>query len=264
LFYAGLGVILLLLVGGFVYSKYFTAPSINSVAVLPFANDSVIPARSIFPDGLTESIHQQFVRKCLTCESCRATLLSASKETKIRQEDRSQLGSWRCAERTPWLKLGRSVSGETELINVADGSQLWGSEYNTNLADILSVQDEVSKKITQSLRVRLEVAKIRKNQRSRINERCRGLPALSQGVVISGTSGTKNGFATALTFFKQAEEKDPTYSLAFSGMADSYALLCDIGVAVPVEEMPKAKAAAQKAVDTDPNSAEGIHPRAHS
>ena len=72
----------------------------------------------------------------------------------------------------------------------------------------------------------------------------------------------EEGFRNGIDYFKRAEEKDPTFALAFSGLADSYALLCDIGVARPVDEMPKAKAAAQKAVDADPSLAEGYTSRA--
>jgi tetratricopeptide (TPR) repeat protein len=158
------------------------------------------------------------------------------------------------------VKVGDRFIVKTELINVTDGSQLWGSEYNTNLADILSVQDEVSKKITQSLRVRLsgeDQEKLAKRYTS---------DAEAYQLYLKGryfwNKRNEEGFRNGINFFKQAEEKDPTYSLAFSGLADSYALLCDIGVAVPVEEMPKAKAAAQKAVDTDPNSAEAFTSRA--
>jgi len=72
----------------------------------------------------------------------------------------------------------------------------------------------------------------------------------------------EEGFRNGIDYFKRAEERDPTFALAFSGLADSYALLCDIGVATPVNEMPKAKAAAQKAVDADPNLAEAYTSRA--
>jgi Tfp pilus assembly protein PilF len=72
----------------------------------------------------------------------------------------------------------------------------------------------------------------------------------------------EEGFRNGIDYFKQAEEKDPTYALAYSGLADSYALLCDIGVVAPIDEMPKAKAAAQKAVDTDSTLAEAYTSRA--
>jgi tetratricopeptide (TPR) repeat protein len=72
----------------------------------------------------------------------------------------------------------------------------------------------------------------------------------------------EEGFRNGINYFKQAEEKDPTFALAFSGLADSYALLCDIGVVRPRDEMPKAKAAAQKAVDADSTLAEAYTSRA--
>ena len=72
-----------------------------------------------------------------------------------------------------------------------------------------------------------------------------------------GEAGLRNG----IKYFQEAEEKDPNYALAYSGLADSYSLLCDIGVVAPVTEMPQAKAAAQKAVDIDPTLAEGYTSR---
>ncbi|HEU4480004.1 MAG TPA: tetratricopeptide repeat protein, partial [Pyrinomonadaceae bacterium] len=72
-----------------------------------------------------------------------------------------------------------------------------------------------------------------------------------------GEAGLRNG----ITYFQAAEQKDPNYALAYSGLADSYALLCDIGVVPPQAEMPKAKAAAQKAIDIDPTLAEGYTSR---
>jgi len=258
LFYAGIGVILLLLVGGFVYSKYFNAPSINSLAVLPFVNDSGDPGAEYLSDGLTESI----INNLSQVPNLRVMSRNAAfrfKGNKDPQEAGRSLGVGAVLSGR-LVKVGDRFLVRTELINVADGSQLWGSEYNTNLADILSVQDEVSKKITQSLRVRLsgeDQEKLAKRYTS---------DAEAYQLYLKGryfwNKRNEEGFRNGINFFKQAEEKDPTYSLAFSGLADSYALLCDIGVAVPVEEMPKAKAAAQKAVDTDPNSAEAFTSRA--
>jgi tetratricopeptide (TPR) repeat protein len=158
------------------------------------------------------------------------------------------------------VKVGDRLLVKTELIKVQDGSQLWGNEYNTSLADILSVQDEVSKKIAQSLRVRLSGEDEEKLAKRYTRD------AEAYQLYLKGryfwNKRNEEGFRNGINFFKQAEERDPTYSLAFSGLADSYALLCDIGVVVPVDEMPKAKAAAQKAVDTDPSLAEAYTSRA--
>jgi tetratricopeptide (TPR) repeat protein len=72
----------------------------------------------------------------------------------------------------------------------------------------------------------------------------------------------EEGFRNGIDYFKRAEEKDPTFALAFSGLADCYSLLGDIGAVKPLEVMSKAKAAAQKAVDADATLAEAYTSRA--
>jgi serine/threonine protein kinase/tetratricopeptide (TPR) repeat protein len=256
--YASIAVTLLLAAGAFIYLRFFNAPTINSVAVLPFVNDSGDPGAEYLSDGLTESI----INSLSQVPDLRVMSRNAAfrfKGSKDPQEAGRSLNVG--AVLTGRLvRVGDRLLVKTELIKVADGSQLWGTEYNTQLADILSVQDEVSKKITQSLRVRLsgeDQEKLAKRYTS---------DAEAYQLYLKGryfwNKRNEEGFRNGINFFKQAEEKDPTYSLAFSGLADSYALLCDIGVAVPIEEMPKAKAAAQKAVDTDPTLAEAFTSRA--
>src|SRR6185369_16418876 len=141
-----------------------------------------------------------------------------------------------------------------------DGTQIWGAEYKSALADILSVQDEVSRKISENLRVRLTGDDEQKLAKRYSND------AEAYQLYLKGrylwNKRNEEGFRNSIDYFKRAEERDPSFALAFSGLADSYALLCDIGVARPVDEMPKAKAAAQKAVDADPKLAESFTSRA--
>jgi tetratricopeptide (TPR) repeat protein len=158
------------------------------------------------------------------------------------------------------VKLDDSLVIKTELIKVEDGSQLWGAEYKSSLADIFSVQDEVSRKISQSLRLRLSGEDEEKLAKRYTKD------AEAYQLYLKGryfwNKRNEEGFRNGIDYFRRAEEKDPTFALAFSGLADSYALLCDIGVVRPVDEMPKAKAAAQKAVDADPALAEAYTSRA--
>ena len=158
------------------------------------------------------------------------------------------------------VKLDDRLVIKTELIKVEDGSQLWGAEYNSSLADIFAVQDEVSKKISQSLRLRLSGEDEEKLVKRYTND------AEAYQLYLKGryfwNKRNEEGFRKGIEHFKRAEEKDPTFALAFSGLADSYALLCDIGAVRPADEMPKAKAAAQKAVDADPALAEAYTSRA--
>jgi serine/threonine-protein kinase len=158
------------------------------------------------------------------------------------------------------VKLDDRLVNKTELIKVEDGSQLWGAEYNSNLADIFSVQDEVSKKISQSLRLRLS-GEDKEKLAKRYTKDAEAYQLYLKGRYF-WNKRNEEGFRNGIDYFKRAEEKDPTFALAFSGLADSYALLSDIGVARPVDEMPKAKAAAQKAIDADPELAEAYTSRA--
>jgi len=240
---------------------YFSraTPAINSVAILPFVNDTKDPNAEYLSDGITESI----INSLSQLPNLRVMSRNASFRFKSPTMDPVEAGRN--------LNVGAVLTGrlvtlddrlviKTELIKVADGSQLWGDEYNSSVTDILSVQDEVSRKISQSLRLRLSGEEEEKLAKRYTND------AEAYQLYLKGryfwNKRNEEGFRNGIEFFKRAEEKDPTFALAFSGLADSYALLCDIGVVKPVEEMPKAKAAAQKAVDADPTLAEAYTSRA--
>ena len=252
----------LILIGVIVYAiVYFTRPpaTINSVAVLPFVNDSKDPNVEYLSDGITESI----INSLSQLPGLKVMSRNAAFRFKGSSQDPVDTGRN--------LNVGAVLTGrlvklndrfviKAELIKVADGSQLWGDEYNSSLADIFAVQDEVSKKISQSLRLRLSGADEQKLAKRYTHD------AEAYQLYLKGryfwNKRNEEGFRNGIEFFKRAEEKDPTFALAFSGLADSYALLCDIGVVRPADEMPKAKAAAQKAVDADPTLAEAYTSRA--
>jgi tetratricopeptide (TPR) repeat protein len=157
------------------------------------------------------------------------------------------------------VKLNERLIIKTELIDVADGTQLWGAEYNSSLSDIFSLQDEISRMISSKLQLRL-TGKDEENLAKRFTQDTEAYELYLRGRYFwnkRGEAGLRNG----IKYFQQAEEKDPNYALAYSGLADSYSLLSDIGVVAPVSEMPQAKAAAQKALDIDPMLAEGYTSR---
>jgi serine/threonine-protein kinase len=232
---------------------------INSVAILPFVNDSKDPNAEYLSDGITESI----INSLSQLPNLKVMSRNAAFRFKGSNLDPVEAGRN--------LNVGAVLTGrlvklddrfviKTELIKVADGSQLWGDEYNSSLADILSVQEEVSKKISQSLRLRLTGEDEEKLAKRYTHD------AEAYQLYLKGryfwNRRNEEGFRNGIDYFKRAEEKDPTFALAFSGLADSYALLCDIGVVRPLDEMPKAKAAAEKAVDADPTLAEAYTSRA--
>lgn len=256
--YAMFAVLGLVLIATVAYLSWTPAP-INSVAILPFVNDTKDPNAEYLSDGLTESIINSLSR----LPNLRVMSRNAAFRFKSSNIDPVEAGRN--------LNVGAVLTGrlvtlddrlviKTELIKVSDGTQLWGDEYNSSVADLFSVQNEVSRKISQSLRLRLSGEDEEKLAKRYTND------AEAYQLYLKGryfwNKRNEEGFRNGIEYFKKAEEKDPTFALAFSGLADSYALLCDIGVARPVDEMPKAKAAAQKAVDADPTLAEAYTSRA--
>lgn len=254
----GFGLLGIIIVVAFFYWRNLPAP-INSVAILPFVNESNDPNADYLSDGIAESITNSLSQlPGLTVMSRNAAFRFKGSKQDPQETGRSlKVGAVLTGR---LVKFGDRVIIKTELIRVADGTQIWGGEYDSKLADILSVQDEVSRKISENLRVRLTGADEAKLAKRYSND------GEAYQLYLKGryfwNKRNEEGFRNGIEYFKQAEERDPTFALAFSGLADSYALLCDIGVATPVNEMPKAKAAAQKAVDADPTLAEAYTSRA--
>ena len=256
--YSALGLLAVLILAGAVFFLS-SSPAINSVAILPFVNDSKDPNAEYLSDGLTESI----INSLSQLPNLKVMSRNAAFRFKGSNKDPVEAGrtlNVGAVLTGRLVKLDDSVIIKTELIKVEDGSQLWGAEYKSSLADIFSVQDEVSKKISQSLRLRLSGEDEEKLAKRYTHD------AEAYQLYLKGryfwNKRNEDGFRNGIEHFKRAEEKDPSFALAFSGLADSYALLCDIGAVRPVDEMPKAKAAAQKAVDADPTLAEAYTSRA--
>jgi serine/threonine-protein kinase len=250
--------ILLMAAAALLYWKY-SRPPINSVAILPFVNDSKDPNAEYLSDGITESI----INSLSQLPGLKVMSRNAVFRFKGQDVDPMEVGRN--------LKVGAVLMGrlvklddrlviKTELVNVSDGSQLWGAEYNNSMSDLLSVQGEISRTISEKLRFRLTGQDEEKLSKEYTKD-AEAYELYLKGRYFwnkRGETGLRNG----IKYFKEAQERDPGYALAYSGLADSYALLCDIGVVAPVDDMPLAKAAAQKSVDIDPRLAEGYTSRA--
>ena len=256
--YGALGLLAVIMIAGVILFAS-SSPPINSVAILPFVNDSKDPNAEYLSDGLTESIINSLSRlpdlKVMSRNA--AFRFKGANLDPVEAGRNLNVGAVLIGR---LVKLDDRLIIKTELIKVEDGSQLWGDEYDSSLADIFSVQDEVSRKISQSLRLRLTGADQQKLAKRYTND------AEAYQLYLKGryfwNKRNEEGFRNGIDYFKQAEEKDPTFALAFSGLADSYSLLGDIGSVKPLDVMSKAKAAAQKAVDADPALAEAYTSRA--
>lgn len=218
---------------------------INSIAVLPFVNDSVDPATEYLSDGITESL----INSLSQLPTLRVMARSTAFNYKGRAVDPRQVGRELGVD---VVLMGRitqredALSIQADLVNVADGSQLWGEQYNRSLSDVLAIQQEISGEISERLRLKITGEEQRRVTRYSTTH------TEAYQLYLKGryhwNKRTDEGARRAIDYFHQAIEKDPGYALAYVGLADSY-LLSEL---LPARERyPKAKAAAQKALEID-------------
>ena len=144
---------------------------------------------------------------------------------------------------------GEALSIRAELVDARDDTHLWGEEYNRRLSDILAVQEEITRDISGKLRQRLTG-----EEKKRLTKRYTENPE-AYGLYLKGryhwNKRTGEDIQKGIGYFQQAIEKDPTYALAYAGLADSYAILYQYAGLPSSETFPKAKAAALKALEID-------------
>jgi len=138
---------------------------------------------------------------------------------------------------------------KTELVKVSDGSQIWGESYQRKLSEILPIQEEIAQRIIQRLRVRLTG-----EQQKRFAKR-QTESAEAYHLYLNGryhwNKRSPDGLRNSLEFFHKAIQKDPTYALAYAGLADGYAGLGNYNILPTKEAYLKSRAAAKKALEID-------------
>jgi len=147
------------------------------------------------------------------------------------------------------VERGDALSIRAELVDARDDTHVWGEEYNRRLSDILAVQEEIARDISGKLRQRL-TGEEKKQLTRRYTEN-----AEAYGLYLRGryhwNKRTAGDIQKGIGYFQQAIEKDPTYALAYAGLAESYAILYNYTGLPSSETFPKAKAAAVKALELD-------------
>ncbi len=243
---AGLAAVLLLALTAWYALFGGRGEAINSVAVLPFVNAGGDPNTEYLSDGITESL----INTLSQLPNLRVMARSTVFRYKGKEADPQKVGR---ELRVGAVLVGRlQQRGDTlvvqaELVDVAKGSQLWGSQYNRKLADVFVLQEEISREISEKLRLRL-TGEEKKRLTKRYTENTEAYQAYLKGRY-SWNKRTEEGLLKGVDYFQQAIDKDPNYALAYVGLADCYGLLGIWGPPRPAEAFPRAKAAALKAVE---------------
>jgi TolB-like protein/Tfp pilus assembly protein PilF len=227
--------------------------TIESVAVLPFTNDCADPDAEYLSDGITETL----INNLSQVWNLRVVARSTVFRYKGKEADPQKAGSdlhVRAVVSGRLLQRGSTLIVRAELMDVATGAQLWGGQYNRQAEDVFLLQGDLSREISEKLQLQLTG-----DQKQRLTKRYTEDPEAYR-LYLKGryhwNKRSADGFQKAVEYFRQALDKDPAYSLAYAGLADTYAYLPIFHVVPPREAMPKAKTAAAKAVEIDDHLAE--------
>jgi serine/threonine-protein kinase len=222
----------------------------RSIAVLPFQNMSADPENEYFSDGLTEELINALTR----IDGLRVVARTSVFQFKGQSGDVRRIG----AELNVRNVLEGSVrrSGDrlrvaAQLIDTGNGFHLWSEVYEHRMKDVFAIQDEISRRVVNTLRVRLAGAAPAPPGPEHLEAYHLYLKGRHEW-----NKRTQSALWKAIDYFRQAIDLQPAYAAAYSGMADSYALLGVDTLAPPMEVLPQAMRAARQALALDENLAE--------
>jgi TolB-like protein/Flp pilus assembly protein TadD len=235
---------------------------IDSIAILPLANACEDPGGEYLSDGITESLINSISQLPKLRVVPRSTVFRYKGLDVDPQSAGRELGV-RAVLTGRVCQIGETLMVQAELVDVAREAQLWGERYRRKMTDIFDVQDEIAREITERLRLKLTAEQKRRlNRRHTVNHEA--YQAYLKGRYY-WNKRTEDGLKRSAQYFQQAVDIDPCYAQAYAGLADSYALpgIAEYGLLPPKEAMPKARAAATKALEIDRTLAEAQTTLAH-
>ena len=193
--------------------------AIDSVAVMPFANGSADPQAEYLSDGIAESLINNLSQLPNLQVKARTTVFRYKGLEIDPQKVGRELGvrtvlTGRVAERDDVLII------QADLVSVADGSQLWGAQYNRKPADIFAVQEEISRKIAETLRLRLS-GEEQQQLTKRYTENTEAYRCYLKGRHILDKR-TPEAAVKSIGYFEQATRLDPNYALAYADLSLAY------------------------------------------
>jgi serine/threonine-protein kinase len=227
--------------------------AIESIAVMPFVNENNDPNTEYLSDGIPESIINSLSQlPNLKVMSRNSVFHYKGKEmnaqTVARELKVQALLTGRLMQR------GHGLTISVELINPQDNSQIWGQQYNRQLADMFAVQEEIAKEVSEKLRLKLSGAE-KKQLARRPTENIKAFQYYMQGRMYIQRR-TREDLLTAIRYYERAIEEDPNYALAYAGLAEAHGSLGVRSHIAPIEGRRKMEQAARKALELDQNLAE--------
>jgi serine/threonine protein kinase/Flp pilus assembly protein TadD len=233
---------------------------VSSIAVLPFVNATADPNNEYLGDGLTESLISTLSQLPDLKVMARSTVF----RFKGNQDDPQQIGQTLQVGAVlvgRITKHGDELSVQADLVNTADGSELWGSHYASKLADVMQVQSEITRDLSRRLN-RIEPGRVPQKLGSAGTTNPEAYRLYLEGRQLwYGRSPA--GLKRSIDLFQQAIAADPSYALAYTGLADTYNVASSYGIGItPRQARLLADEASHKALELDDSLPEAHTARA--
>ncbi len=236
----------------------------NSVAVLPFKDMSPQKDQDWFCDGITDEIIGRLSNISELKVPARTSVFFSKGKDQDVKEIGKKLGVSTVLEGSI-QKVETRLRVIVELVNIADGFQIWSQAFNREVKDVFAIQEEIALAVTDKLKLTLLG-----EEKTRIRERPTIDPAAYEAYLrglFYWWEWSDKGHTNALRHFQKAVEIEPGYAPAQAGLALAYIFAStwnSIGVWTPGEGVPRGKAAAQRAIELDPELADGYVARGYA
>ena len=249
-----------LLAAAFIYRNQIDANQAGrarnkSLIVLPMENLSGDKEQEYFADGMTDDLIANLAKIRSLRVISRSTAMAYKGTRKPLSQIAKELNVDAVVEGTV-LREGNRVRITAELVQVATDRHLWADTYESQMGDILALQNRVSSAIVNEIRINLTPADQERLARNRAVAP-EGYENYLKGRYYWNKRSDEN-LTRAIGYFEQATKQDPQYALAYAGLSDCYAIISAeiFGTMAPAEAAPKAKAAALRALEIDPTLSE--------
>ena len=240
-------------IAGYVHFSRKNSPTIQSIAVMPFVNESGDADIEYLSDGMTDTLINSLSQIADLNVKARSLVF----RYKGKEIDPKKIGTELNVQAILTgrvVQRGDQLTLNLELIDAQTENALWGNKYERKSNDLVSLQSQIARDVSSKLKSKLSNADAAKVEKTYTAD------AEAYQLYLKGkfhwNKRTGEALKQAATFYNQAIEKDPSYALAFAGLAETYVLFSSYDVAAATDSMPQAKAAALRALEIDDSLAE--------
>jgi len=232
-------------------------PPGDSIAVVPLLGTETDNEAEYLADGITEGVINSLAEAGRT--SLKVIALASAERYKRRRVDPRDIGRELGVAKMALVRVARlpdALTISAELVDARDGSHLWGERYNSTTTNLLAVQSDITAKVAANLKLKLTSAEQRRSTR-RYTDDVQAYQLYLQGREAGYRSAFgPEGYERSIQFFEQAIARDPSYALAYSGLASTYISMAYDGWMPPKEAYGKVTAAVEKGLAIDPDLGE--------